>query len=271
MEIDAGVYGLKDKVAIVTGGGAGIGRGIVLEFAKVGARIVVAEVDNAVAENVVEEVRRAGGRSIKVVADVQESKNVDHVVQQTLQEFGTIDILVNNVGGVPRKAQLKPIWETAEEIWDETIRFNIKPTFLFTRAVTKVLIDQKKGGSIINLSSISGWVPHPNGYPAYGLSKAGIINFTATEAIDLAKYHIRVNGIAPGHIDTPLSDQIYRDRPKAREATIRVIPLGYRGKPEDIGRVAVFLASDAASYVTGQTILVSGGLTHLFKPTMEGA
>jgi len=126
------------------------------------------------------------------------------------------------------------------------------------------MIHQGKGGSIINISSLVGIAPPSSLCIPYGLAKAGIINFTATAAVDLGKYNIRVNAIAPGRTETPMTARMYHNRPKRREAQVKLIPLGRIGKPEDIGRVAVFLASDAAAYISGHTIVVSGGLTHLY-------
>jgi len=266
MELDSRVYGLKDKVAIVTGGGAGIGKGIVTELARAGASVAVVDIDNMTAERTVNEVRALGGKATKIIADVQESEQVDRIVRQTLNEFGTIDILVNNVGGLAGIVHQIPFWEMSEELWDKVIRLNTKPLYLWSKAVALFMIENKKGGSMINISSMVGMVPPSTLCAAYGLAKAGIINFTVTAAADLGKYGIRVNAIAPGRITTPMTDKLYEDHPEVRIPQIRIIPLGRIGTPEDIGQVAVFLASDAAGYISGHTVLVSGGLTHLYTP-----
>jgi len=263
------VYGLRDKVAIVTGGGGGIGRGIVLELSKAGASVVIAEVDSEATKKTEDEVRRMGGKALGVVADVQQDDQVDHVVREALDAFGAVDVLVNNVGGLCGIERKISFWEMSEILWDKVIRLNTKPLFLCSKAVANIMIQQRKGGCIINITSIVGLVPPSSLCAPYGLVKAGIINFTTTAAADLGRYGIRVNAIAPGRVETPMTDRLYRDHPWAREPQIRMIPLGRIGKPEDIGRVAVFLASDAASYVSGHTILVSGGLTHLYTPDYQ--
>ncbi len=261
--LDNAVYGLKDKVAIVTGGGAGIGKGIALEMAKAGAGVVIAEMNSERAETTVNEIKAMGNRAFTVVTDVTRSEQVNNMVQQTLQEFGTIDILVNNVGGILGVKGGMPFLEASEDFWDSIININLKGSFLCTKAFTKVIIDQKKKGSIVNISSLADRVPWPS-VVGYGVAKSGVTSFTTTMAVELGKYNIRVNAVAPGRIQTPLSAELYRDMPEVRQAQLKSIPLGHFGTPEDVGRVVVFLASEAAGYVSGATIVISGGLTHLF-------
>lgn len=261
--LDIAVYGLKDKVAIVTGGSAGIGKGIALEMAKAGASVVVAARNSERVETTVNEIKAMGNRALKVVADVTKREQVDNMIQQTLQEFSTIDILVNNVGGILGVKGGAPFLEASEDFWDGILDVNLKSTFLCSKAFVKVAIDQKKKGCIINMSSLSDRAPYLS-VAGYGVAKAGITNFTTTMAVELGKYNIRVNSVAPARIETSLSAELYRDMPEIRQVQLKSIPLGRFGTPEDVGRVVVFLASEAAGYVSGATIVISGGLTHLF-------
>jgi NAD(P)-dependent dehydrogenase (short-subunit alcohol dehydrogenase family) len=262
MAISERVYGLKNKVGIVTGGGSGIGKGIALEMAKFGASLVVADADPEAAESTVEEIRAMGTKALKVVADCTKSESVGKIIEKTLEEFRTIDILINNVGGALGVRGSVSFLEISEEFWDNIIDVNMKSTFLFTKAFTKVIINEKKQGSIINISSLADRVPWVE-VPIYGAAKAGISNFTQNMAIVLGKYKIRVNAVCPGRIETKLSEALWENRLEERKAQVEAIPLGRFGTPEDVGRVVVFLVSDAASYVSGSTILVTGGLTQL--------
>jgi len=261
--IDIGLYGLKDKVAIVTGGGYGIGKGIALEMAKAGADVVISEVDSERAESTVNELKALGVKALKVVADVTKTEQVDKTFEQTLKEFGTVDVLVNNVGGILGVSSVVPFLEMEESFWDDIMTVNIKGTFLCTRAFVKIIRDQKKKGSIVNISSIADRVPWM-AVLHYGAAKAAVSNLTMNMAVEFGKYGIRVNAVCPGRIETALSAELYRDRQDVRKAQLNSIPLGRFGLPEDIGRPAVFLASDAAGYISGTTLVVSGGLTHLF-------
>ena len=257
------LYGLKGKVAIVTGCGAGIGKGVALEMARAGAEVIVAEMDSDRAKTTVDEIKAIGNKALKVVVDVTKSADVAKMFEQTVKEFGTIDILVNNVGGVLGIKGPIPFLEIDENFWHKLMDANMKSTFLCTKAFARVMIDKKKPGSIVNISSIADRVPWTSAL-IYGAAKAGVSNFTVNTAVELGKYNIRVNAICPGRIETLLSAELYRNRPEVRKAQLKSIPLGRFGLPEDIGRTAVFLASEAAAYISGATIWVSGGLTHLF-------
>lgn len=259
--LDPTVYGLEGKVAIVTGGSDGIGKGIALEMAKAGANIVIAARNPDRADAAADEIRAVGNKVLRVTADVQKSRQVDNVVKQTLQEFGTIDILVNNVGGMIGVTGDVPFMETSEDFFDGIININLKSTFICTKAVVKVMIEEEKKGSIINISSIVGLGACLTS-PVYGAANAAIINLTMSLAAELGKYNIRVNSIAPSNVTTPLTDELYRGRMEARQIKLKFIPLGRFGLPEDIGKVAVFLASGAAGFVSGHTIVVGGGLQH---------
>lgn len=248
------VFDLTDKVAIVTGGGTGIGRGIAMEFAKAGAHVIVASRRPDVLEKVAAEIEKMGRRSLVVQTDVIQAEQVDNLVKQTLDKFGMIDILVNNAGG----AAAWPLEKMSPRGWDTILAINLKGTFLCSQAVGKVMVEQKKG-KIINISSVAGlraspWSAH------YGAAKAGVISLTKSLAALWAEYNISVNCIAPGLIDTEaVRPALDLQTPEKMQEQIKAIPLRRLGRPEDIAYTAVFLASPASSFITGQTIVVDGG------------
>ncbi len=247
------VFDLMDKVAIVTGGGTGIGRGIALEFAKAGADVVVASRKLPNLEKAAEDIKALGRRSLAVVTDVRIPEQVDNMVKQTVEHFGRIDILVNNAGG----SFSCPVEEMTPGGWDAIIGINLKGPFLCCRAAGKVMIKQRSG-KIINIASGSGIHGSP-GMAHYGAAKAGLINFTTSLALEWAKYNIRVNCIAPGPIETEGIKALRQLTPEAIQERIKAIPLGRYGQPEDIAYATVFLASEASSFMTGETIVISGG------------
>jgi len=245
---------LAGKVAIVTGASQGIGRGIALKFAEQGADVVVNYRENDdMAQTVAEKIRSLNRQALAVKADVSQSIDVNGLVQKTLATFGNIDILVNNagifIGG--EIAQLK------EEIWDRVMAVNLKGVFLCCQAVGEYMITNKVAGSIINIASISGRLPELNGN-AYSPSKAGVISLSALLAVEWAGHGIRVNALSPGPVMTPLQEKIYAT-PELLAARNRGIPMNRHGEPEEIAKAAVFLASDDASYITGENLSVDGG------------
>ncbi|MFC1532236.1 SDR family NAD(P)-dependent oxidoreductase [Thermodesulfobacteriota bacterium] len=246
-------FSLQDRVAIVTGGGKGIGKGIAMAFAKDGANVVIAEIDSDACNAAVDEIRALGGTAIPVISDVLESRQVDELVATTLKTFGKIDILVNNVGAT-RSSPRKPLLGIEEDLWDFIVALNLKTSFLCCKAVAKVMVEQKSG-NIINITSGAGMRPYPGQLP-YGAAKSGVINFTQSLALQLSPYNIRVNAIAPGTVATPgmayLGDTDERTKKRG-------VPLGRAGRPEDIGMGAIYLASDASAYVTGFVLPISGG------------
>ncbi len=260
---------LEGKVAIITGSSRGIGSGIALKFAEEGADIVVNyRQKNSLAEAVAEKMRRLGCRALTIKADVSQKSDVEGLVQTALDKFGKIDILVNNagifIGG--KIADLK------EEIWDRVMDVNLKGVFLCCQAVGSYMIANKVKGSIINIASISGKLPELGGN-AYSPSKAGVISFSALLAVEWARYGIRVNSLSPGPVMTPLQQEIY-STPALLEARNRGIPMNRHGHPEEIGKAAVFLASDDSSYVTGENLSVDGGslvsMYHLIHQLSSG-
>ena len=260
---------LEGKVAIITGSSQGIGSGIALKFAEEGADIVVNyRQKNSLAEAVAEKIRGLGCRALTIKADVSQKSDVEGLVQMALDKFGKIDILVNNagifIGG--KIADLK------EEIWDRVMDVNLKGVFLCCQAVGSYMIANKVKGSIINIASISGKLPELDGN-AYSPSKAGVISFSALLAVEWARYGIRVNSLSPGPVMTPLQQEIY-STPALLEARNRGIPMKRHGQPEEIGKAAVFLASDDSSFVTGENLSVDGGslvsMYHLIHQLSSG-
>jgi NAD(P)-dependent dehydrogenase (short-subunit alcohol dehydrogenase family) len=249
-------FDLKDKVAIVTGGGTGIGRSIAIEFARVGADVVVASRKPENLEKVAAEIVSMGRRALAIATDVRKPEDVDTMVKRTLDEFSRVDILVNNAGA----GFECPPEDMSPGAWDVIVNINLRGVFLCSRAAATVMIQQKKG-KIINISSIAGVYGSPM-MAHYGAAKAGVINLTKSLAAGWAKHNINVNCIAPGPILTE-GYQIVReaaglaDLPPGRNA------LNRWGRPEEIAYAAIFLASEASSFVTGETICVDGGQTRL--------
>ena len=245
---------LEGQVAIVTGGGTGIGRGIALEFAKAGADVVVASRRLSVLEKVAEEVTTLGRRSLAVQTDISRKTDVDNLVQRVMGEFGAIDILVNNAGILIAGRML----EFSEDDWDKVIDTNLKGYYLCCQAVGKGMVERKRG-NIINIASVSAFVTTVvEREGLYCISKAGVAMLTRGLAKELARYNIRVNAIAPGYIKTEMNRSTWSNPEtlKQREAGI---PMGRMAESSEIANVALFLASDMSSYITGSIILVDGG------------
>ena len=248
---------LKDKTAIVTGAGRGIGKSIAGAFAAAGAKVIVNDIDGDAAAQVCQEIKDRGGFARPAKADVRVSAEIAEMVQMTVRDLGGIQVMVNNAGIVLRK----PAEEILEEEWDRVIQINLKGTFLCAQTAAKAMIAGGKGGKIINISSIMGAVALPP-RAAYCASKGGIINLTKDLAAEWAQYGIAVNGIAPGWTVTEMTQGYFSQEP-VRRYLLERIPLNRLGKPEDIAHMAVFLASDYADYIIGQTIFVDGGWTIL--------
>jgi len=247
-------FSLEGKVAIVTGGGTGIGRGIALEFAKAGADVVVGSRKLVNLEKVAEEVRALGRRSLAVQTDISRKADVDNLVQRVMGEFGGIDILVNNAVVFTRT----PVIEISEDDWDKTFDINLKGYYLCCQAVGKEMVERRKG-SIINVASTAGFRVGPTNSTIYSTAKAGVIMLARGLARELGSYNVRVNTIAPGMVRTEMNKHLWSDPERLKQEEAR-IPLGRLGEPSDIGSVAVFLASDASRHITGATIVVDGGL-----------
>jgi len=246
-------FSLKGKSGIVTGGGSGIGRAIAKGLVQAGAEIVIAGRNKEKLEKAVSEIGKFGGPVVPVQADISKIGEIKNLVGRTVKEFGKIDFLFNNAGIIRRSSSE----DFSEKDWDETININLKGPFFLAQAVAKVMISQKRKGKIINTSSLIA-VQGGKRVPSYAASKGGLNQVTKSMANDWAKYNILVNAIGPGWVKTELTELLQKDKDRFNEITSR-IPLGRWADPEDLIGAAVFLASDASDYITGQTIFVDGG------------
>jgi NAD(P)-dependent dehydrogenase (short-subunit alcohol dehydrogenase family) len=245
-------FSLKDKVAIVTGASRGIGKAIALACADAGANVVVASRTVPDLENTASEIRAKGKRSLVVRTDVSIRQDIDHMIEQTLKEFGTIDILVNNAAA----ALVMLPSMTRDEGWDKLINTNLKACFISSREACKTMMKNKKG-SIINIGSIAGVIAVPY-EGVYSIAKAALTQLSKSMAGELAHYNVRVNCIEVGLVKTKMIEALTRN-PALTKSFEEIIPLHRIAEPEEIAAVAVFLASDAASYITGASICVDGG------------
>jgi 3-oxoacyl-[acyl-carrier protein] reductase len=241
---------LEDRVAVVTGSGQGIGRGVARCLARAGAHVVICEQAAERIAPAVAEIESFGVQALGIPADVSRIDDVRRMVKQTIERFGKIDILVNNAG----RLVVKPLVEQTEAEWDQVLDTNLKGVFLCCRHVLPEMIARKRG-AIVNIASIAAFHVTVAHVP-YAASKAGVVALTRDLAYEVGRLGIRVNAIAPGPIETPMS-RIVTD--EQRQERAKNILLGRLGQPEDIGEAAVFLASDAASFITGVTLPVSGG------------
>ena len=245
---------LNNKIAIVTGGGRGIGRAIALKLAEVGANVVVNDVGKVEsAESVAEEVKAMGRQSIAILADVSSTEDVTKMVETTMSTYGMIDILVNNAGITRDHLLLR----MTDDDWNDVLKINLNSVFICTRAVLRHMMKQR-WGRIVSIASIVGIVGNP-GQANYAATKAGIIGFTRTVAKEVASRGITANAIAPGWVKTELNEVLWGDPDTYKQLTA-TIPMGRWAEVSEIAGVALFLASDVSSYVTGHTIIVDGGL-----------
>lgn len=243
---------LENKVAIVTGASRGIGKEIALTLAKEGANVVVNYSGNEErAKETMDEILELGRKSIIYQCDVSDPSSVQSMIKGTIQQFGQVDILVNNAG-ITRDNLLMRMKESE---WDDVVDTNLKGVFNCTKSVSRQMMKQRYG-RIINISSVVGSSGNP-GQANYSAAKAGVIGLTKTSALELSARGITVNVIAPGFITTDMTEKLPDD---AKEAMLKQIPLGSFGEPKDIATLTVFLASDEAKYITGQTIHVNGGM-----------
>ncbi|MGV0794290.1 SDR family NAD(P)-dependent oxidoreductase [Mycolicibacterium sp. XJ1819] len=246
MTIDPSDILLTGRVAVVTGGGEGIGRGVAEGLAAFGASVAIWERNPETCASTADTVGALG-----IVADVRESAQVDDALRRTVDALGEVSILVNNAGGTFKS----PLLDTSENGWDALYRSNLRHVLLCTQRVARRLVDNGQPGSVINVTSIEGVRAAP-GYAAYAAAKAGVVNYTKTAALELAPHGIRVNALAP---DLTMTEGLQRLSSETRSAAAGMIPMGRVGHVDEIAGAAVFLASGMSSYITGQTIHVDGG------------
>lgn len=245
---------LKDRVAIITGAAKGIGRATALKMIDEGAAVVVSDILTEQMAYVVEELNELGGTALGITVDITKMNDVKKMVELTEQQLGTVDILVNNAGVVCPS----PLEEVREEDWDRVVKTNLKGSFFCAQAVIPIM-KKKKYGKIINIGSRASLGKLDR--TAYAATKAGLIGMTRTWALELAQYNINVNYVGPGPIATELFKSANPENAEKTKAIINNIPLKRIGKPEDVAALISFLASDEASFITGQSIFICGGLT----------
>src|SRR3989344_3169892 len=250
---------LKDKTAIVTGGAMGIGFGIAYRLAEAGANVVIADLNEEVGKMAVKELNDQGWKATFIKTDVAEEKQVKDATDFAVKTYGGIDILVNNAGIFP----IIPVMKMALADFEKILAVNLKSVFLLTKSVAEVMIKQGKGGKIINISSIDALHPSSVGLAVYDASKHGLWGFTKNTALELATHNIQVNAIAPGGIATPgtgAGTPVTPEMEAILKKFLEKIPMKRMGEPDDIGKVALFLASDLSSYMTGSQVVVDGGV-----------
>src|SRR4030042_1547180 len=242
---------LEDRVAIVTGGARGIGQGICFRFADEGAKVAVFDVIPDEAKKIAAEIVKSGGAALALKVDVTKASEIEKAVKEVISEFGKVDILVNNAG-ITRASKVA---DMPDEVWDSVVDVNLKGVFLCCRAVIPQM-KERKYGKIISIASILALRGGPY-YAHYGATKAGVVSFTQSLAIELGRHNINVNAIGPGIIDTPMAAGDVES--ELQQSLIKRIPLRRIGTPRDIADAALFLASDEAAYITGQCLYVCGG------------
>jgi NAD(P)-dependent dehydrogenase (short-subunit alcohol dehydrogenase family) len=247
-------FSLEGKVALVTGASRGIGQATALGLARAGADVALASRKLPDLENVADEIRKLGKKSLAVVSHIGRMDEIGNLVSKVKDEFGRIDILVNNAATNPTMDAAIDIEERA---WDAIMNLNLKGLFFLSQSVARIMREQG-GGKIINISSMAGI--RPGALPVYSISKAGVIMATKVMANEWAKYNIRVNAVAPGAIKTKFSEALYAN-PEISKTMMSTTPMARLGKPEEIVGAIIYLASDASSYVTGHVLVIDGGST----------
>ena len=251
----AGLFDLKGKVAVVTGGAGGIGAALSRGLAEFGADVAVVDLDFPAAAELAGDIEADGAQRLAVQADLTDSEDLQRMVEQIVAKFGKIDVLVNNAGCNVRK----PALEITEADWDKVLDINLKAVFFCTKAVGASMVEQKSG-KIINIASVMAMVGSPTYQQVvpYSSSKGGVVSMTRAFATEWAQHNILVNAIVPGPVSTPLVKQMHAD-PAKRDAILKMVPLGRFAEPEELVGPTVFLASRASDYVTGHVLCVDGG------------
>jgi len=248
--------GLKDRVALVTGGSSGIGKASSLAFAEAGAKVVIADENTVGGEKIVCQIKESGGEALFVRVDVSQTKEVEMLIQQIIKKYGRLDCAHNNAG---IEGDIAKTNECSEENWDKVINTNLKSIWLCMKYEIPEMVRQKYG-VIVNTSSVYGLVGSERGMPAYVASKHGIIGLTKTAALEYAKSGIRINTVCAGAVDTPFRDRLV-NKTQGRYEDSERYPIGRIAEPREVAEAVTWLCSDAASFITGSTIVIDGGLT----------
>jgi NAD(P)-dependent dehydrogenase (short-subunit alcohol dehydrogenase family) len=245
---------LRGKVAIVTGGTSGIGRDTAVLFAKAGAKVVVAGRREVEGKETIDLIRAAGGDGLLVKTDVSRAADVRALVQKTVEKFGRLDVAFNNAG---IEGSWSPIAEQSEEDWDSTIDINLKGVWLCLKYEIQQMLKQGGGGAIVNMASVAGFIGSA-GAATYCASKHGVMALTKSAALETARSGIRVNVVCPAVIETPMGERLW-GAPEAKKFALGLHPIGRFGKPEEIADAVVWMCSDGASFMTGQSLVLDGG------------
>jgi len=256
-------FGLRGKTALVVGAGRGIGRACALALVEAGARVACFDNDAERANAVVGECRAAGGTALGLAGEARRREHVESAVEETEAELGPLDVAIDVVG----EARWARALEMTDTDWDESFDFVLRHFFYLAQAAGRRMVAAGKGGAIVSIASVSGLFAAPQ-HAAYGAAKAGLMALTKTLAIELASAGVRVNAVAPGAVLTPRL--VAATTPERRAETAAAVPLGRIAEPEEVARAALFLASDLASYVTGQTLMVDGGASVKFPLSLRG-
>lgn len=257
---DISQFSLKGKIAVVTGGGRGIGQAIAFAFAKAGAKVVITSRKAQDLEATAAEIKAFGGEAFPLPAHLGKAEEIKKMINTVMEKFGRIDILVNNAGASPAMGS---VLECDERLWDKLMDINLKGAYFISQAAANIMVKQS-GGKIINIASVDGFNPEP-GLSIYSISKAGMRMITRAFASELISYNVQVNTIAPGPISTKMMDSHWGHLPpeeaqKVKEAVEKMLPSGRIGNPDEIAGAALYLASAASNYTTGAEIIIDGGL-----------
>jgi len=249
------IFDLRGKIAIITGGASGIGRGIADGLAEAGANIVIASRRFEICEKACDEIsKRTGVKSLAHSLDVTSKEEINSLVDDVIKEFGAIDILVNNAGVGGSE---KPILKMNDDDWDHTLNTDLKGIFSLTQSVARTMVERAKGGKIINISSITAIIGMQN-MSAYAASKSGVVQLTKVMALEWVRYNIQVNAILPGYFETPMNTEFF-DGDIGKKVIKKNIPAGRLGQPEDMKGLAIYLASKASDFMTGSSLVIDGG------------